>query len=499
MKKLRNILAGAMLGASLFFTPVQSHAQKKEDLTHMYSKPTWEEILNETYSVEMIDEYKKKTQQKLQLTAIVCDEEKFIQFDYQIENFDKTNWTREEERIPLNKRHTNINHTYTRVFILHPKEVRISGLEQAAYIIPPHRWEVLEPLEKSPKAELILKGGEKVVDWAIKKSKIPFAKELFDKFVEYSREKERENYNEMFKKINENYVVTQIPSFPIDTFRAPIETARAYKVFFDTANAKDEEIPLTIWTKIALGDPSLAPHGSFPNKYGELEGIAINFSLRGYSLKDYFLHKKELEGITLASREFLETSDFQGPWKQDYFINPQVLTKNQIDENYKIPGLEATGKIIYVIPSLIQERTRESYAKIEMGIFKFDSKESAENNVQRSRLNEDLDPYDLGNRIILSTKDGKAISIIKTNNIETNRQAFIYLDMLKNYHERIEGKVLGFDNMIEWKNEELKLNLQKKEFKFLLEEIKNKINNPPKGYEDMPINYFLYVSTFYGG
>ena len=269
-KTLRNIVGGVLIGASVLFNPIKSHA---------------EEIINgfvdKVYPIKMTSEYGEKTEEKLGIEIDLDQEEKILSFAYITENYDKENWSKEEEKIPLPARYTNINHNFTKVFVLHPKEVEISNIEQVAYIVPQHEREFLKPLEESPKAQLTLKTGELLMNWVIGEIGIPFANELFDKFIEYSIEKSEKQYNEIFKEINEDYTATQIPSFPVDRFGGFMETARGYIISFDMSEAPKGDVPMSLWAKIALGNPSQSSHGSFPNRYGELENIIINFSLEG--------------------------------------------------------------------------------------------------------------------------------------------------------------------------------------------------------------------------
>ncbi len=279
-KTLTNIVCGVLMGATALFAPIKSHAEEVRYKEGIYEDES-EGYNGEYRFVEMISEYGEKTQEEIGLISTWDKKQNQLVFAIFTENCGKQDWSEEEQKISLPARYTSVNHNFTKVFILHPKEVKISNLEQAAYLVPQHKEESLKPLEESPRAQAMLKAGELLVDWALAQTKIPFANQLFDKFIEYSVQKSEEHYDEIFKEINENYTATQIPAFPVNRFGGFMETARGYVISFDMSKAPEGDVPMSLWAKIAFGDPSQSAHGSFPNKYGELEGIVINFSLEG--------------------------------------------------------------------------------------------------------------------------------------------------------------------------------------------------------------------------
>ncbi len=431
MRTLTKIIASTLVGASLLFAPIKSHA--------------WKE-----YSIEMISEHGEKTQEEVEIRSREYIDGLF--FSFLTENYEIQYLSEEEQEIPLPARYTNIHHGFTRVFVLHPPEVKISNIEQRAYIVPQHEMEGLKPLEESPKAQLILEAGETLLHWALVKTGIPFANELFDEFVEYSMEKEEKHYEEIFKKINEEYTVTRIPSFPIDRFTAPIETAREYDIFFDMSDAPKGEVPMSVWIKLALGDPSMAAHGSFPNRYGELENIIINFSLMGEkeiaedttgmmqepgTLEDYFLQGKELDGVILASKKYFEEIGLRS--------NPHILNIEEA-KDFLADSREAEDIIeknalggsfaIYTLPT---QKEVDEIPSLGITTLQFDSKVSLEKFIE-------TDSYDF----IMFSKDNTFIHLEYYGiDYEDEQQQKSLLNCLINYTERINPELVMISDINE--------------------------------------------------
>lgn len=431
-KTLRNLVGGVLIGVSTLFNPIKSHTE--EIIDNYFEK---------AYHIEMTSEYGDNIQEELGIEIGLDEEENILYFSYLTENFDKEDWSKEEQRIPLPARYTNINHNFTKVFILHPKEVKISDLEQVAYLVPQHEEEELKPLKESPKAQAMLKAGELLLDWTLTKTKIPFANQLFDEFIKYSTEKSEKHYDEIFKEINGNYTATQIPSFPVDKFFGFMETARGYKISFDMSEAPKGEVPMCLWAKIALGNPSESAHGSFPNRYGELEGIIINFSLEGekelveekkkiennsyddlkepQKLEDYFLQGKELKGIKLAPIEIMQE-------ETGIENNPYIASVRKIAECRKegLENLTGMGTALYMP---LKKRDLDEPG-LSMYIVQFENEINAWECLLES-----------AERGILSFLKENTLSFIKINDDIDIIEEKIYLDSLINYQKRTGGIV----------------------------------------------------------
>jgi len=293
MKNLRSIVATICLFASLLF-PVKSFCDKKI-------------IFNETYSVPMISDIGEKTEEELKIQASLDEESNILYLTTYTKDYNRINWIGDKKiSLPVSKRHMSINYSFSRIFLLRPQRVKIKELEQKAYTVPKYKWtQKLEPYEKSETAQLMVETSETVIDKLF--SAIPFLNKLYDKFVKDAKEKEEEYYDKIFDKIEEDYVRIRVfPYIPKDLI-GQTETAREYTIKFDTGNTQDK-IPMFLWLKIALGDPSQASYGSFPNKYGELENILIKFNLNENKIKreelyDYFFHGNELKHLNIAKRD----------------------------------------------------------------------------------------------------------------------------------------------------------------------------------------------------
>lgn len=195
--KLNQIVAGSLAGAAVFLQPSQG-------LTRYHT------LSDQTHFVQMSDMTGPTKRQHIGVAAGLDKENNSIDINYELYVPSKENCSKQGAYKLF-----RLNHTFSRLFIIHPKEVKISKINQKARLTPPCEMEELKPLEETPKAQWMLKGGEYLLEKALKKSKIPFAKKIFDKFIKYSIEKENKTLQKTFDKINKNYTVTRIPSFPV--------------------------------------------------------------------------------------------------------------------------------------------------------------------------------------------------------------------------------------------------------------------------------------------
>jgi alpha-tubulin suppressor-like RCC1 family protein len=290
MKIRSSVIACFTIFLSIIFIPTFVIAEEQKDL------------FNTTYPVTMLDEFGNMTSNNILISLSMNEENDTIYLDYKTDGYNKQNWTKSEEKTLLLDRYTKIHHGFTRLFLIRPTDVKISEIKQSAYFVPSYKFVDLVPLEKNYFAQMILKTGEKLIDWAISKSAIPFANQIMDQFVEYSVNKSKNDYEKMFSKINDTYVPDQIPSFPAISI-GEIETARHYEIKLDMSAVKsDEDIPISLWLKIALGEPSKSAYGSIPNRYGESTGIMINFTINN---RDELVDNNEIIG-TWVSKESTE-------------------------------------------------------------------------------------------------------------------------------------------------------------------------------------------------
>ena len=172
-KGLTSIVAGiALVGTALFYS-----MNKKEEIGENFEKPSASaELFSENYAVLMKDDFGKSMYEEILIKVELDKKEKTLYFGNYTGDYNRKDWSgNEKELIPANKKHTNINPVFSKIFILHPKEIRISDLEQRAFLIPQYGWAInLEPFEEHKDAQMMIEGGEKVFDGVLSEIPIPF-------------------------------------------------------------------------------------------------------------------------------------------------------------------------------------------------------------------------------------------------------------------------------------------------------------------------------------
>lgn len=247
------------------------------------------------YDVPMTNDFGEKSLEKLTIKAELDKKNNIFYFGNYTQDYNTTNFTGTgKEKLPIHARHTKLNSEWSEICIIHPKEVKIQDVKQQAYMVPPYKWENLKPLGEHEEAQKIIEGSEKILDWAM--SKIPFSKKVLNKLLEHSEKNKVKYYQELLDKTNKNYIITRIPTHIPSKVYVFTESAREYKINFDVGKfEKGLSIPIYLWAKIVLGDPSQAPYGSFSNKYGELENTLIKFNLEGSKKGNYIEDLNELK------------------------------------------------------------------------------------------------------------------------------------------------------------------------------------------------------------
>ncbi len=415
MRTLRNLLSAGCLAVSLFFSPVQAFADK-------------ETIFNQTYSVQMKSEFGEDIEEKIRVQASLDADTNILYFSTYTQDYNRKNWIGDKkQKLPLFQRHTNLNHSNSRIFVLRPQRVKISEIQQKAFVVPPYKWVLdLEPYEKRQKSQLLVETIDKTLDGII--SEIPFLGKMLDKFLKDAKQKEQEHYEEIFENINKDYVATQIPPYIPKKLVGYSETAREYAIQFDTGNTQDE-IPMFIWMKIALGDPSNAAYGSFPNKYGELENILIQFNLNENKIKreelyTYFFHQSELEHLNIANRNIEGTNS-----------NPAIITVKNLEQEerkpYEADRVVRIGMAEYVIKEIGNSVEKD----LTLGIVQFETKKDMEDFIKR-KVDKIKHPAFL-KESVMSFIDNPTIEEVFSNSSRFNEeQTLIYIDLILEYMNR---------------------------------------------------------------
>lgn len=349
----RGMVAGACLAASSLFFPLQSFADK-------------EVVSNETYSITMKDDYKNETEEKTRIQVSLDSDTDTLYFGVYTQDYNRQDWRGDEkEFLPTPNKHTWINHSNSMIFAFGPSRVKISDIEQSAYLVPRYEWETgLQPYEKDQRTQLLFETMSKAIDKVI--SKVPFLNKIYDKYIKDAQQKQEDYYDALFANINPDYVRKRIPSYIPKTLLLQSETAREYAIQFDIGNTTDE-IPMYLWLKIAEGESSRASYGSPPNRYGVLENVLVKFTLNQNkitrdALYFYFLHGDELNSINVSKNNVKGTGS-----------NPAIITISNMDYEERKQYEEDNVARIGVAEYIIKGDKDSSEVNLSWGIVQFKS------------------------------------------------------------------------------------------------------------------------------
>jgi len=272
LTSLVKIVTGIVLvGGAIVYSAI-----KKDETGERWKKPlTTIEISDKNYLVSLTDEFGNKTQENFRVRANLDRERNILYLSNETQDYNRQNWAGDKKLLPVHKRHTRINERFSELHILHPKKVKVLDLKQAAHLVPQYRWDTrLKHHKKHREAKMMGEGGEQIIDGLLSIINLPSTKTI-GKTLEGLNKK---NKKELVLDLQKDYIATTIlPQVP-NKIMGNIITARDYKIQFDTSEIKGE-IPIYLWEKIALGDPSISNEGEFPNKFGRLENILIAFKL----------------------------------------------------------------------------------------------------------------------------------------------------------------------------------------------------------------------------
>ncbi len=438
----------AIIGGGIYYS-----LTKEDNIGEAFKRPSHSiELLNQIYHVPLRSEFKKKFLENLKLTVEIDKEKDILYFGNYTQNYNRKDWGK--ENIPVHKKHTSINHVYSKTFILHPPEVKISKQEQKAYLVPAYGWDDnLKPYEKHKEAQMVIEGGEEIMDWTLSKIPIPFFKEFIEQGLKNATKKEKRHYQELFRKIKQGYTATIIPSQIPNKIIGYTETARESKISLETNNLK-ENAEIYLWAKIALGNPSKAPHGSLPNKYGELENIVVEFRLHSdktkkiikqtkSELEKYFFTDKELEigNIRLSTMDELKgNSAFPTMKKNPHLIIREELIEKELEKLKETPNNKGYLGFGWAFYNFKDRETKWGGWDIIFSFTKFDSLENLKNHISTNRgYEKGLGWTELENPILLSGTTG--ISPIVNKNLN-NKNLTTWIDSLLHYQKRLKTEPL---------------------------------------------------------
>lgn len=428
----------------------------------------YQEIYNKTHMLQLKSEDRTiKTERITTVGELDTGENKF-RFSFYTKDFDKQDWTEEEERIPLHIRHASVAPQYMGMIILHPESVQVGESKQKAFLVrenmfsKKYRWEELIPYEDNKNAQIAMGIGEKVVDELL--SKIPFAKEGFKSLLKYCAKKNKEYYDSIFKE-KASFVATMIPLHIPKAIIGFTETAMSIEIPFDLRKAEGEQ-KLSFWINPAFGNPSINySEGTWSPGFGRLEGTTVNFTLKGKSEIKEEEEKKDIKSANNLDKYFLRNkhikikeimiNGIRGKLRdlQKYGLIDCKIIKSTIlhpfnkKSFYKKTFFDlqlkcgANTEEIEEYLTVIRKYNIPTYSTLVQVVYQFKYPEDVRYFLKKLR-------YITGNPIDRGTiyiKDN-ILSCIYHFDIWSEEQAFTYIDSMLEYIKRINPEIAYIDS-----------------------------------------------------
>lgn len=255
--KTARLLSGLLIAGAAVILPWKGYSEEKP-------------IFSQEYNLQLTGQYGNTRNEKAVIGAYLHKDKNSVVFFIASENFERKNWTKKEQAMPLQFRYALMDPPD--IYVLHPKSVRISEIEQSAQVVASNlnKRVMLRPF-KGSKEELIQNLARRGVKELLSES-VPFLGNLIDKGMDYIAKTRRENLEETVRKVKEDYVFTEIPNYVADIASIYNETARIYLISFNMQNAEGN-VPMSLFFR---------PHFKHLSKNQRgLEDLVINFSLEG--------------------------------------------------------------------------------------------------------------------------------------------------------------------------------------------------------------------------
>lgn len=269
------LVSGLLMAASLTFLPYNIQGKPKT-------------IHEEERIIEIIDKHGKTREEEF-ITGIYLEESKNKLFFALIggENFDNQ---------PIKNNELQFQYVLMEppdVYIIHPKQIKISGLEESAQIITNRKNKRLKLRPKEGSIEEILQNGFKQGAATSFNSFVPGSGEALKAMIDFAASIRNKNTRKSLERITaEDYIITEIPKYVPNLITVYNETARIYEISFDTSKIKGE-VPLIFWAR---------PHFKYiSGKRDGLEDIIKVFNLEGgveeiISIPEGLVERKYLNG-----------------------------------------------------------------------------------------------------------------------------------------------------------------------------------------------------------
>lgn len=287
-------IGGLVTGLVLVASAVIYTVLKKPDYSGEFARhSSTTKISNESFTVALTNDFGEKSYEKLLVKADFDKGNNILYFGNYTEDYDRKNWKgTKKDKLPIPYRHTKLNSEWSEVYIIYPKKVEISDLEQKAFLVPQYKWDNLKPFERHREAQLLHEGSSKIIDWTL--DKVPFSEKILKRIIAHGEKNKQKYERELLDKINKNYVIKRIPPHVPSKLAGFTETARDYKIVFNTDDL-EQSAEAYLVANVYLGDPSEASGNSFPNKRGELENTLIKFVIVGEKRENYIEDLNELK------------------------------------------------------------------------------------------------------------------------------------------------------------------------------------------------------------
>lgn len=423
---IKNLLAGFLVGASVLVNPLKTF-------------PAPEKVFDQNFQVLMYHENGRRLEENLKIQAFFDDETRKLTLSYFSGTYNRENWDPIEQRSSLDERYTEISDGGTRIYLLHPHEVTVSDVKEKAWIVKQdtsgkiHQGFVnLRPLEEHPYLQQMFALAGKAWDVIMKELGVKDLTKVFNEFEKEIKSNEKQEPRDILNEINKNYSATRIIPYPIDFW--DVATARTYDIYLST-DLKKKEVPLSLWLKIALGDPT---NGStVKNRYGELEGIVINFLLnkkkevpvsQSINFENFFPKPKEKENFDIVPSvlEILgEMTNNQINTNNPYIFNEDFLKKYE-------PDADAKGIASYSILGDTEE------IGFYMEVYHL-TKKIPESFKTRASQYSDLTFFALASDNLFVSFDSFMNYENKNGRLATKKQVLDYLNFIIDYKKRINA------------------------------------------------------------
>jgi hypothetical protein len=311
-KSLQKILATTLLTASLL-----NPFAKAAEPTYIDLVPNKE--VNYSQNIETKDEFgTTKTGNAIISTKLENDS---LRFRLTL----LTQIGRKERKLPKYQQYIEIDNLETKLYAVHPKEVKPENLREKAYYIP-EGWKELKPLYNSPIALLTLAGGEIIVRKTL--AEIPYGNQIYELLNNYADKCEKRNQEKILKEINSEYAITLLDNYPRSSIISGVQISKEYSLDFNTQDLVGD-MPVYLVGKSGFKE-------NLNNGTGQIPSFSIQFMLKGKATPeekiDYSNYNEKIKSnVSIPMIWLNKKSQNGGFWISKYEVSQeqyQTITGN---------------------------------------------------------------------------------------------------------------------------------------------------------------------------